>query len=380
VRASRILVLLSLLVLPLVFASGAGALDLEVDVQPPPGEVGTAYEFQFKGEEGCLPYRFSYLNGTLPPGLHVTEDGKLTGTPTEAGTFSFWVALDDASGPGHPGCIIPSVQSQGQFTMVVLPDLAVTTKSLPNGVPGQPYSAQLEFSNPEAGWPVVWDITAGSLPLGLTLSESGLISGTPVGVDRKTFTVRAREPFRRSAEQELTLTVGSSLEASASFGPGEVGVPYKATVKGSGGVPPISYSADGTLPPGLTLDAKTGTVSGTPSERGLYSFKVVVSDAAGQKLAAPAVVRIAAQLTVRTSRLPVAHARGAYGARLRAGGGLAPRTWRVASGSLPRGLRLVPAGGTLVGVPRKTGAYRFTVEVKDRLGAVSSKALRLVVR
>lgn len=38
-------------------ASTANALDLETDVKPPPGEVGTPYEFE--AEEGCLPYRFS---------------------------------------------------------------------------------------------------------------------------------------------------------------------------------------------------------------------------------------------------------------------------------------------------------------------------------
>lgn len=184
-RLARFLVLLSLLAVPLVLAPSAGALDLETDVQPTPGEVGTPYEFQLQGEEGCVPYHFSFLNGTLPPGLKVTEDGKLTGTPTQAGTFSFWVGLDDTSGPGHSGCSIPSTQSQGEFTMVVLPDLAVTTTSLPNAAPGKPYSFQLQFSNPEFGWPVVWDITQGSLPTGLTLSQTGLISGTPVGPDRR---------------------------------------------------------------------------------------------------------------------------------------------------------------------------------------------------
>jgi hypothetical protein len=75
-----------------ISAFPASALDIEVDVKPPPGEVGTPYEFEFEAEEGCLPYRFSHLNGTLPPGLRITTDGKLTGTPTDAGSFSFWVA------------------------------------------------------------------------------------------------------------------------------------------------------------------------------------------------------------------------------------------------------------------------------------------------
>jgi hypothetical protein len=150
-RIGRAVLILLLLALPLALAPSAGALDLEVDVKPPPGEVGTPYEFQFKGEEGCVPYKFSYLNGTLPPGLRVTTDGKLVGTPTEAGTFYFWVALDDNSGPHNPFCLGPSVQSQGDFTMIVMPDLAVATTSLPTGTPGSPYSVQLEFSNPEAG-------------------------------------------------------------------------------------------------------------------------------------------------------------------------------------------------------------------------------------
>ena len=76
--------------------------------------------------------------------------------------------------------------------MTVMPDLAVTTTSLPRATPGQPYSAQLEFSNPEQGWPVIWDLTKGALPAGLSLSESGMISGTPTGPDAKTFTARAR--------------------------------------------------------------------------------------------------------------------------------------------------------------------------------------------
>lgn len=380
-RPIKPLALLALLALPLVvFVPAAVALDLETDFQPPPGEVGTPYEWEFEAEEGCVPYRFSYLNGTVPPGMRITVDGKLTGTPTEAGTFSFWVGLDDNSGPHNPACLIPSIQSQGEYTMVVLPDLAVTTKSLPNGIPGRPYAEQLQFSNPEAGWTVTWSIAGGTLPAGLTLSPSGLISGTPTGVDRKTFTVRAAEPFRRWGEQELTLTVGSSVQASASFGPGEVGLRYAAKVSAGGGVQPYTYAlASGTLPRGLALDAKTGAVRGTPAESGVVAVTFGVTDAAGQRASVPVRFRIADRLAVATTRLPVARIGGSYGALLRARGGLGPRTWRVSSGALPRGIRLDARTGTLLGIPRAAGVYRFGVEARDRLGARSTKQLTLRV-
>jgi hypothetical protein len=378
-RVGRIVLIMCLLALPFALTSSAAALDLEVDFQPPPGEAGTPYEFAFVAEEGCLPYRFSFLNGTLPPGLRITVDGKLTGTPTEAGTFSFWVGLNDNAGPDNPYCLIPSVQSQAEFTMVVLPDLAVTTETLPTATPGRPYSFQLQFSNPEVGWPVIWDIVEGALPAGLTLSESGVISGTPGGADTKTFVVRAREPFRRFGQRALTLRVATALQARTSFGPGEVGVGYSASVAGSGGASPLSYAVDGSLPARLTLNTTSGAVTGTPTSAGVFPVRIVVSDAVGQTVTVAASIRVAARLAITTNRLPGARAGAAYATRLRSSGGVAPKRWRIVRGSLPRGVRLAAATGALSGAPRQAGVFRVTFQARDRLGALSTKSLRLVV-
>jgi large repetitive protein len=377
-RVSRIVILVVLVLA--VTALPASALDLEVDVKPPPGEVGTPYEFQFFGEEGCLPYRFSFLNGTLPPGLHITVDGKLTGTPTLAGSFSFWVALDDNGGPTNPFCLNPSVQSQGEFTMIVMPDLAVKTTSLPAATPGRPYSAQLEFTNPEAGWPVVWDITQGALPAGLTLSESGLISGTTAGADRKTFVVRAREPFRRFGEQQLTLTVAAALQGSSSLGAGEVGLRYSGSVSASGGVPPVAYSvAIGDLPAGLKLNESTGAIGGVPQDAGTFGLTFAVTDSVGQRTTIPSSVRVASRLAITTTRIPATRVGVAYRARLASTGGVTPKAWRISGGGLPRGVRLDASTGVLSGTARRAGAFRFTIEARDRLGARSVKTFRLIV-
>ena len=377
-RVTRIVVLAALCFA--VTGSAANALDIEVDIKPPPGEAGTPYEFQFAAEEGCVPYRFSYLNGTLPPGLRITVDGKLTGTPTEAGAFTFWVALDDNGGPTNPFCLIPSTQSQGEYTMVVMPDLAVKTASLPSGTPGRPYSVQLEFTNPEVGWPVTWDITQGSLPAGLTLSESGLISGTPAGPDTKTFVVRSREPFRRFGERELTLRVAAALQASSSLRAGEVGLRYTGSVSGSGGVAPLTYSvAIGSLPTGLTINATTGAIRGVPREAGTFGLTFAITDSAGQRATVPTSVRIASQLAITTARLPGASVGAAYRARLTSSGGLAPKQWRLARGALPPGIRLDASTGALSGAARAAGVFRFTIEVRDRLGARSTKTFRLRV-
>jgi len=375
VRLIRIAMFLMLLSLPLVFISSASALDLceEAQCQPPDAEQNTPYEFEFEGEEGCVPYRYKYLNGTVPPGLRITEDGKLVGTPTEAGTFEFWVGLDDSV-----DCMSP--QSQGRFTLEVMRDLAVATTSLPLAVPGTPYKVQLQFSNPEIGWPVIWDITQGALPGGLTLSEGGLISGTPTGPDAKTFVVRAREPFRRFGEQQLTLVVAAVLQARSALRPGEVGLRYTGSVAATGGTPPFTWSlASGRLPRGLSLNAATGAIRSVPRAPGRFPLTAAVKDAAGQQATVTGTLRIAARLDVVTTRLPRALVGDSYSARLAVTGGLEPVQWRIVRGVLAPGVRLDRSTGALSGTPRRAGTYRITVRATDRLGVSSTRTLRLVV-
>ncbi|WP_350339209.1 Ig domain-containing protein [Geomonas sp. Red32] len=61
---------------------------------------------------------------------------------------------------------------------------------------------------------------------------------------------------------------------------GSVGTPYSQAINAAGGKPPYSWSISaGTLPPGLAIDAGSGTVSGTPTAAGTSSFTVRVVDA-----------------------------------------------------------------------------------------------------
>ena len=96
-----------------VTALPASALDIEDDFQPPPGEAGHAVQFEFVARKDAC--RTGSPTSTAPChlGYGSPTDGKLTGTPTEVGHFTFWVALDDNSGPTNPFCQVPSTQSQG---------------------------------------------------------------------------------------------------------------------------------------------------------------------------------------------------------------------------------------------------------------------------
>lgn len=277
------------------------------------------------------------------------------------------------------------MQSQGEFTMVVLPDLAVTTTSLPLAVPGTPHSAQLQFSNPEFGWPVTWDITQGALPDGLTLSESGLISGTPGGPDTKTFTGRAREQFRRFGERQLTLTVAAALQAkSPSLALGRIGVRFASSVSAVGGLAPLRWLvASGTLPRGLSFNTTTGTIRGIPRAAGASALTFVVTDTAGQRATTAGVVRVLPRLRIETRALAAAIAGRAYKTQLGTNGLLRLRRvqWTIARGSLPRGIRLEHFTGTLTGTPRQAGTFRFTAQAKEHPGGgTATKTFTLVVR
>ena len=69
---------------------------------------------------------------------------------------------------------------------------------------------------------------------------------------------------------------------TTSLSAGSVGQPYNQTIAtNDAGTAPYTFSASGTLPPGLTLQASTGVISGTPATAGTFTFTVTVKDADG---------------------------------------------------------------------------------------------------
>ncbi|MGE5275512.1 MAG: PQQ-binding-like beta-propeller repeat protein [Acidobacteriota bacterium] len=63
----------------------------------PPGECGRPYAFDFVARNGSTPYAWTVVSGAPAPGLALTGDGSLIGTPTAEGVFSFSVRVQDSA-------------------------------------------------------------------------------------------------------------------------------------------------------------------------------------------------------------------------------------------------------------------------------------------
>jgi hypothetical protein len=84
-------------------------------------------------------------------------------------------------------------------------------------------------------------------------------------------------------------------------------------------------------------------------------------------------------LTITTTSLPDGVATKAYTLTLQASGGSGTKSWSVASGSLPQGLSLDAASGTISGTPAATGSSSVAFKVQDSSGSTTSPALDLFV-
>ena len=188
---------------------------------------------------------------------------------------------------------------------------------------------------------------------------------------------------------------GSATPADLSVGtaslPGATaGAPYSATLQAAGGVAPYLWSLSaGSLPDGLSLDAASGRIGGTPSSAGGYSFTVQVADAQSPPDTASRALSInvvappqPAPLDITTTSLPDARRNKSYSRTLQATGGVAPYTWSLASGALPPGLSLNASNGVISGTPTARGVWSFTLRVRDTQSPASgnTQALSISVR
>jgi hypothetical protein len=375
-RVRFVQLLLLLAVAAAAFAGIAKALDFDdEDPHPPHPEIGLVYHYEIGTHAGCLPHHVVILSGQLPPGLKLTQIGYQTalvdGIATEAGTFSVWLAVKDCENRSAETLFTFEVWAQRFF---------VATQALKTAPLGSSYSATLETSGIPSN--TTWELAGGTLPAGLTLSKEGLISGTPTAVGSSTFSVKATGVAKdftgtRVDTKQLTLKV-VALAARSVRPQAEVGVPFRSTLVGSGGQAPYTWTATG-VPAGLAV-APDGTISGTPTRAGSYSFAAGITDATGAAATVQVKLAVRARLAITSRSLRTAAKGHDYVARIGFRGGVTGLRWTVTAGKLPAGLKLGSRTGAISGAPSAGGTFRFTIRARDSLGAVATKKLVLTVR
>ena len=159
--------------------------------------------------------------------------------------------------------------------------IALAPSTLPGGTSGSAYSQTITASGSPG--PFTFTVSAGALPNGLSLSSSGLLSGTVHQAGTFNFTVAATEAGGCAGFRAYSFTFTCpAIAVTPVFLPdGSVGTPYSATLAAPGSVAPLAFSiSSGALPNGVTLSG-AGALSGSPTLPGTFNFTALVTDAAG---------------------------------------------------------------------------------------------------
>jgi uncharacterized repeat protein (TIGR03803 family) len=166
-----------------------------------------------------------------------------------------------------------------------------------------------------------------------------------------------------------TLSVAGVTVTTATLPDGTVSQPYNAVVQALGGITPYKWGYSGSFPPGLTLDAVSGFITGSPTQFGTYQFTVGATDSSNTPQSGTKAfsVKIASGLSLISS-LKNGAVGTAYNQTATETGGLGPFKWALTSGKLPDGLTLNTSSGVLSGTPTVVGKYIFSITVTDGEG------------
>ena len=334
----------------------------------PGASVGVAYTANIGVSGGTAPYGCTQTGGSLPAGLALAANCIVSGTPTAAGTFTVTVKATDSSSPSN--------SVTGPEAITVSPAGSLVLVGPPAATVGMPYSGTITVSGGIA--PYSCTQAGGTLPAGLSLSSSCVVSGTPTAAGTSNITVKATDSSSpvRTTTGPVSITVSPApLNLTLSTLPSAtVGVAYSATVGVTGGTAPYACTlAGGALPAGLSLSTSC-VVSGTPTTAGSLTAQVKATDASSpvETVTGPETIVVSpAPLTLTTSTLPNATVGTPYSAPIGVSGGTSPYSCSLAGGTLPAGLSL-STSCVVSGTPTTAGSFTAQVKATDASSPVET--------
>jgi len=226
--------------------------------------MGLPYSQQLTRTGGAASGTWSVVGGALPTGLTLNSStGLLSGTPIVSGNFSFSARFTDSN-----NCLGEKVYF---FSVIACQTITLGPDPLPSAAVNTLYNQQLTVTGGTS--PYTFSVIGGAPPTGITLSSSGLLSGTATTTTPANFTVRATDVNGCTGTKTMTLIVCGPITLNPGAAQnGFVGTAYSQTFTQSGaGVGP-TWSSTGTLPTGLTLNSTSGLLSGTPTATGTFNF------------------------------------------------------------------------------------------------------------
>ena len=360
--------------------------ELPVRVRPHNLSLGGPWWIQFGGEEGP-PEGISVRS--LPSWLSFDEaTGRIEGTPPQAGTYEFFVDFGDRKTERHLLIVADEVPNRSLETLIVGQNFSISYGAFKAGagvsftIEGDlPPGLSFDLENPDGVWIHGVPEATGTFDFDLVSTDA---SGEEVYRQEYRYVV-ILDPEEPLEDEEMMLedvhvTVVDNLSDQRYSEGTSINPVYFP--QGFGGVPPYVYSLSG-VPPGLTFDPATRTLSGTPTAAGTYTITYQITDASGGSIAVPMSVVVEPALGIMfeegflsdqvysegTSINPVYFPQGF--------GGVPPYVYSLSG--VPPGLTFDPATRTLSGTPTAAGTYTITYQITDASGGSIAVPMSVVV-